>query len=1375
MKNGTQVKPVHIDKMLDKIVDVSVNPYQEALTQELDSNLHEEPSLEIKRYDLTWSILSTEIDYTTNKDDSPYSEMNTSNLYNKLQEDEQLITESSLDQWDERFEEVTCSLHYSHKFDDTNDVSTTYLGSCLGKEEPRTFPVDNHIPFDGRGVSKAYLSNGTPMKMFFDSGASRSYLSKRFYDTNPMLHDMPKYVTTCTGIRIGNGSIVPALFVIPILFMACGHTFEIFTIVAEIDEDMDLVFGFKNMVGTEGLLNTRTGEFDFIGRSTPIFPQNDLDVRPGEKAYVKIKAPFCDKLSGMMCAKFFSRDVVNTLRIKIQDNQGIVQFVNHQDEIVHLRKEKAVGILDLRSVGYFKVGYQKMVNMAESNKVFKMYHYQQVKCGTGTEANQYMRITGKYKTKGTMSQIDEEERVGRHRKYDPYPWLTKDDPRRSQSDEEILYEKIDLSDSALSRKEKSRLMKMLIKYRNAFSLRDEIGECPNLKADIKVIDESPFFVRPFPISEKDKPFMDEQMERLVSLGILSKKSTSHTSPVMLITRKMTKDKRPVVDFRLLNTRILRRNTSIPLMSDVLSILGNSECEVVSCVDIKDAYHSLRLTEKSKEYCGILPYFGSPIYRYEVLPMGIACAPQIWMDYITLILSELEDKKKYIAIMDDLLIHSTKMAHWKLLEQLLKSMCKNGLRLSPKKCQLFKTKLTYMGNEFNIDKRTMTITPLRSRTEAINKIPVPRTPKQCKSFCGVVNYLSLFCPDLQKLLKPIVDLTRKDRPFMWGEAQEKTFNEVKLRLKNPPVLHLPRAEGRFILYSDTSIEGTGSSLWQIQEGKPKLIGYASKTLPEACSRYSVTELEITKSVRIQSTNANDMPNTMQDPTPQQTPMVHGGARPKTTLVGTPMTLPSQTHTHPLIPRRILSSTPSGEKGVDIGKDRPIPRIIRDMENKRREFEEKKEKLIKDLDEERRRIIEEQNRKIFHPSPVEGLDLGDGLETLDPEIRIPTEEDFILPPPLESLLDKAKMAYKFLPKQGDIDRLIARINKKVLRDTNLCVDLRDLKAAYLTSPHFRDIYLYLLQNRMPLGKGAARRLDQNARNYLILDGLLFKILDDGEGKLDTVLCIPTTKVHILLNAYHSSIIGGHTGITKCYHTISQRFYCPNLAENLRAYITGCHVCQLFKKGKEFKRPYQKRINLNVPAMTKISMDIKQMPVNKGYSHILVLLCEVTNYMVALPLMSTRTPHILEAFQRGYLAYFGPPTHIVCDQDPAFTSSLMEVFVTQLNIKVILVSPTNHQSLQAEHGIKSLSGLLVKHLSTVWSWHSVLPYSMLCYNGYSSPNLNGYSPHELVFGHKMTLSHELEIKVDTVVSGTFKEYHEKLKRNLQYMGERLQKFRS
>ena len=78
-----------------------------------------------------------------------------------------------------------------------------------------------------------------------------------------------------------------------------------------------------------------------------------------------------------------------------------------------------------------------------------------------------------------MDQMDPQQ------KSDPYPWLADDDRRIYQSDEEIMYEKIDLSNSALSRKEKAKLMKMLIKYRDAFSLRDEIGECPNLEADIK--------------------------------------------------------------------------------------------------------------------------------------------------------------------------------------------------------------------------------------------------------------------------------------------------------------------------------------------------------------------------------------------------------------------------------------------------------------------------------------------------------------------------------------------------------------------------------------------------------------------------------------------------------------------------------------------------------------------------------------------------------------------------------------------------------------------------------------------------------------------------------------------------------------------------
>ena len=140
--------------------------------------------------------------------------------------------------------------------------------------------------------------------------------------------------------------------------------------------------------------------------------------------------------------------------------------------------------------------------------------------------------------------------------------------------------------------------------------------------------------------------------------------------------------------------------------------------------------------------------------------------------------------------------------------------------------------------------TIFITPLQSRIEAIQKLQPRTNVKGYKSFCGVVNYLSIFCKHLQKLLEPIYDLTKKCRPFVWQGEQQQAFETIKERMINPPILYLPKPGGRFILYCDSSRIHTGSSLQQVQEGKPRLIGYASKSLPASAINYSVTELEMT---------------------------------------------------------------------------------------------------------------------------------------------------------------------------------------------------------------------------------------------------------------------------------------------------------------------------------------------------------------------------------------------------------------------------------------------------------------------------------------------------------------------------------------------------
>ena len=251
-------------------------------------------------------------------------------------------------------------------------------------------------------------------------------------------------------------------------------------------------------------------------------------------------------------------------------------------------------------------------------------------------------------------------------------------------------------------------------------------------------------------------------------GILKEGFSPYSSLVMLISRKMTQDKRVVTDFRHLNVRIVRNNLAYPLVRDTFSVLSNSKCKVLSVLDLKDTFHSLRFLDDLKRYCSKLPYFGSASYICQRMPMGLNISPSIWQSYINAILECLQSRKHCEAIMDNLLFFTpSKRVHIAKLEDLLKALLKNGLNISPKICQLFKTEWQYNGNIIFIKERKVCVKPLRSSLDAIQKWRLLITPKGCRSFTGMVNFLSLLCPELHKLLKPIYNLTRKGRQFIWG--------------------------------------------------------------------------------------------------------------------------------------------------------------------------------------------------------------------------------------------------------------------------------------------------------------------------------------------------------------------------------------------------------------------------------------------------------------------------------------------------------------------------------------------------------------------------------------------------------------------------------
>ena len=278
---------------------------------------------------------------------------------------------------------------------------------------------------------------------------------------------------------------------------------------------------------------------------------------------------------------------------------------------------------------------------------------------------------------------------------------------------------------------------------------------------IEVTDNSPFFVRPYHVEEEDRAVLDKEMQRFCYLGILKEGFSAYSSPVMLISRKMTSDKWVVINFRHLNMRIVKNNLAYPLFRDTFALLGSSKCEVMTVLDLNDAFHSLRLLGKSMEYCSILPYVGSAPYLCQRIPMGLNVSPLIWQSYINTILNSLHSRKYCEVIMDDLLLFTpSNIVYIAKLEDLLKALRKNGLKISPKKCQLFRTELQCMGNTIFKKDRRVCVKPLHSQLEAIQRIKPPTMAKECKSFAGMVNLVSIFCLELQKLLKPIYDLTRK---------------------------------------------------------------------------------------------------------------------------------------------------------------------------------------------------------------------------------------------------------------------------------------------------------------------------------------------------------------------------------------------------------------------------------------------------------------------------------------------------------------------------------------------------------------------------------------------------------------------------------------
>ena len=388
------VSPIHFNKeiakapnfkklayqKLEEILEEegSVNPYQLMILSPDEEDTSQDPFLHIDYYQAgpsslncintqnmeNWSVLSTEMHYA----DPPQGHHNLmvmdckTTLLSEWGKSGKAPTITSdyipnldkLDQFLDQFDNITTRINNTGEFQDNRDVSTTYLGTDVISKKDH-FTLEVKFPITSTSHTWGQLVGGSTMSILLDTGASKCYMSRAYFERNKLLHNLPRLKSTIKSLRVGNGNEVSAHFVIPVLLKIAGYKFEIYALVSDIQPSIDLVLSMKNMHEIEGELSPRNSEFRFLNRAVPLFTIENFRLKPGCKRFVKCIAPFPTNLTGIAIIKIVQGLRTITVQCKIQNNLGVLDLVNTSKTTMLFSTDSALGIVDIRSLGFYNI------------------------------------------------------------------------------------------------------------------------------------------------------------------------------------------------------------------------------------------------------------------------------------------------------------------------------------------------------------------------------------------------------------------------------------------------------------------------------------------------------------------------------------------------------------------------------------------------------------------------------------------------------------------------------------------------------------------------------------------------------------------------------------------------------------------------------------------------------------------------------------------------------------------------------------------------------------------------------------------------------------------------------------------------------------
>lgn len=380
---------------------------------------------------------------------------------------------------------------------------------------------------------------------------------------------------------------------------------------------------------------------------------------------------------------------------------------------------------------------------------------------------------------------------------------------------------------------KEKLFQLLLNFKDIFS--DEPGLMKGYQHEIVMRDDSPFFIKSYPIPHVYRNEVRSQIREMEKWGVIRQCRTEYISPLVVVKKK-DGSVRVCIDARYLNGKMEKDHVMPQNPNEI--VYNFTSGQVLSTIDLSASYWQVEIKPEHQKYTGFL--FEGCSYVFQRLPFGLSTSVGSFIRGLTYVLG-CEVEEWSVAYVDDLLIFSESPdVHLRHLRLIFEKFRVGGVTIKLRKSQFARPEVNFLGHIISGD--GISIDP--KRFDAIKNFPKPRNVKELKSFLGVLNYDSKFCAYFSKIILPLVRLLKKNQAWNWGVQEMEAFEQAKVAFLQATTLKHPDPSNRYYIECDSSGNAMGACLYQIDEefGSKNYIAFASRTMQPAELRYTITEKE-----------------------------------------------------------------------------------------------------------------------------------------------------------------------------------------------------------------------------------------------------------------------------------------------------------------------------------------------------------------------------------------------------------------------------------------------------------------------------------------------------------------------------------------------------